>query len=170
MIERRRDSRLISLEKSIAGAFFAALIFSIVLQVITRLLPRYFGDSAVISLPWTEELSRFSFVWLLMLGASVGMYNQEHFALTLLRDAIPRAVQWWMELLVYAFELIFIGFLIKYGYLMAEMVWGQISPALGLRYAYVYLSVPVGACLMGIHVIGNMVKRYLPSQPTAGRI
>jgi TRAP-type C4-dicarboxylate transport system permease small subunit len=170
MIERRRDSWLISLEKSIAGAFFATLIISIVLQVITRLLPRYFGDSAVISLPWTEELSRFSFVWLLMLGASVGMYNQEHFALTLLRDAIPRAVQWWMELLVYAFELIFIGFLIKYGYLMAEMVWGQISPALGLRYAYVYLSVPVGACLMGIHVIGNMVKRYSPSQPTTGRI
>jgi TRAP-type C4-dicarboxylate transport system permease small subunit len=170
MIEPKREPRLIALEKSIGGAFFAVLILSIILQVATRLLPRYFGTSAVISLPWTEELSRFAFVWLLMLGASVGIYNQEHFALTLVRDAVPKAVQWWMEFLVYAFELIFIGFLIKYGYLMAEMVWGQVSPALGLRYAYVYLSVPVGACLMGIHAIGNMVKRYATSQPTTGGV
>jgi len=160
MIERRRDSWLISLEKSIAGAFFAALIFSVILQVGTRMLPRLLGEWAVISLPWTEELSRFTFVWLLMLGASVGIYNQEHFALTLLRNAVPVAVQWWMELLVYLFELVFVGFLIKYGYLMSEMVWGQISPALGLRYAYVYMSVPVGAVLMGFHILGSIWKRY----------
>ena len=165
MTGQKRTPRLIVLEKNLGGAFFALLIISIILQVATRLLPRFFGDSAVISLPWTEELSRFAFVWTLMLGASVGIYNQEHFALTLVRDAVPQAVQWWMELLVYAFELIFIGFLITYGYLMAEMVWGQVSPALGLRYAYVYLSVPVGAGLMGIHAIGNMVKRYA-SHPT----
>jgi TRAP-type C4-dicarboxylate transport system permease small subunit len=169
MTEQKREPRLIALEKNLGGAFFAILIISIILQVATRLLPRFFGNSAVISLPWTEELSRFAFIWTLMLGASVGIYNQEHFALTLARDAVPKAVQWWLELLVYVFELIFIGFLITYGYLMAEMVWGQVSPALGLRYAYVYLSVPVGACLMGIHAIGNMVKRYA-SQPTTGGI
>ena len=65
---------------------------------------------------------------------------------------------------MYLFELIFIGFLIKDGYRISEMVWGQISPALGLRYAYVYMSVPVGACVMGIHVLGSMLKRYSPSR------
>ena len=169
MSDLKREPRLIALEKGLGGAFFAILIVSIILQVATRLLPKVFGDSAIISLPWTEELSRFAFVWTLMLGASVGIYNQEHFALTLVRDAVPRAVQWWMELLVYLFELVFIACLVKYGYLMAEMVWGQVSPALGLRYAYVYLSVPVGACLMGVHAVGNMVKRYA-AQPTVGGV
>ncbi len=168
MSEQKRGPRLIELEKSLAGAFFAVLILCLFLQVVTRLLPRFFGEAAIISLPWTEELSRFCFVWLLMLGASVALANQEHFALTLVRDAVSPSVQRWMELLVYLFELVFMGFLIKYGYLMSEMVWGQISPALGLRYAYVYMSVPVGAVLMAIHILGSMVKRYLRPLRTVG--
>ncbi len=168
MDQTKREPWLITIEKTVAGAFFAALIISIILQVATRLLPKLLGEWAVISLPWTEELSRFSFVWLLMLGASVGMYNQEHFTLTLLRDAVPQAMRWWMELAVYGFELIFIGFLVKDGYQISAMVWGQISPAIGVRYAYVYMSVPVGAFLMGIHVLGNMFKRYSPGGVSVG--
>ena len=80
MTESQREPWLISLERTVGGAFFAALILSIILQVFTRLLPRFLGGWAVISLSWTEELSRFSFVWLLMLDASVGIYNQERFA------------------------------------------------------------------------------------------
>ena len=56
MTVQKRESRFIALEKSLGGAFLAVLILSIILQVATRLLPRYLGDSAVISLPWTEEL------------------------------------------------------------------------------------------------------------------
>lgn len=168
MAERRREPRIIEIEKSVAGAFFAAVMLSIFLQVLTRLLPRFFGDWAIVSLPWTEELSRFAFVWLLMLGASVGLYRQEHFALTLLTDVLPRVAQRWAELLVYLLELVFIGFLIWYGYAMSEMVWGQISPALGLRYAYVYSSVPVGASLMALHVLGSMWRRYVAA-PASGR-
>lgn len=163
MTEKKRDPWLISLEKSIAGVFLAAIVICIILQVFTRFLPKFFGDSAIISLPWTEELARFAFVWLLMLGASVGLYNQEHFCLALVTNLMPVALQWWCEFLVYILELLFIGFLIGHGYLMSELVWGQISPALGLRYAYVYASVPVGAALMGIHLLGNMWKRYRPS-------
>ncbi len=168
MTAKTREPWLIGLEKSVAGAFFAALIISIILQVATRLLPKLMGEWAVISLPWTEELSRFSFVWLLMLGASVGMYNQEHFTVTLVRDALPEGARWWVELAIYGFELLFIGFLIKDGYQISAMVWGQISPAIGVRYAYVYMSVPVGAFLMGIHVLGNMRKRYAPGGPSVG--
>jgi TRAP-type C4-dicarboxylate transport system permease small subunit len=170
MTDRKPDSWLISIEKSVAGAFFAAVMISIFLQVLTRLLPKFLGDSAVISLPWTEELSRFAFVWLLMLGASVGLYKQEHFSLTLFTDWLSPALRWWCELLVYLLELVFIGFLIRYGYLMAEMVWGQISPALGLRYAYVYSSVPVGAVLMAIHLVGNMWNRYLRVPPATQEV
>ncbi len=164
MAAHRREPRLIALEKSIAGAFFAVLILCLILQVFTRLLPRLLGDWAVISLPWTEELSRFSFVWLLMLGASVGMYNQEHFNVTFVVDALPRGLGPAIQLLVYLLELLFTGVLIAHGYWMSEMVWNQIAPAVGVSYAWVYMSVPVGASLMAVHIVGNMAKRYLPSR------
>jgi TRAP-type C4-dicarboxylate transport system permease small subunit len=116
MSARTREPRLIALEKSVAGAFFAILIVCLILQVFTRLLPRFLGDWAVISLPWTEELSRFSFVWLLMLGASVGMYNQEHFTVTFVVDALPPALRPSIQLLVYLLELLFVAVLIAHGY------------------------------------------------------
>jgi len=170
MADGKREPRLIALEKNVAGAFFSALILCLVLQVFTRLLPRLLGDWAVISLPWTEELSRFSFVWLLMLGASVGMYNQEHFNVTFVADAMPLGLRASIQLLVYLLELLFVGFLVAHGYWMSEMVWNQIAPAVGVSYTWVYLSVPVGAFLMGVHVVGNMAKRYLPSgQSPKGR-
>ena len=160
---RTQEPRLIALEKSVAGAFFATLIVCLILQVFTRLLPKFLGDWAVISLPWTEELSRFSFVWLLMLGSSVGMYNQEHFNVTFVVDAVPPALRAPIQFLVYLAELLFVGFLIVHGYWMSEMVWNQIAPAVGVSYAWVYMSVPVGASLMAVHIVGNMIKRYLPS-------
>jgi TRAP-type transport system small permease protein len=168
MTDQTREPRLIALEKSVAGAFFAVLLVCLILQVITRLLPRLLGDWAVISLPWTEELSRFTFVWLLMLGASVGMYNQEHFSVTFITDTLSAKAKKVVEVLVYGFELIFVGFLVANGYWMSEMVWNQIAPAVGISYAWVYLSVPVGAALMGVHIVGNMWKRYRP-KPAASR-
>ena len=168
MSAHTREPRLIALEKSVAGAFFAILIVCLVLQVFTRLLPKFLGDWAVISLPWTEELSRFSFVWLLMLGASVGMYNQDHFNVSFVVDALPGTLRPPIQLLVYLAELLFVGFLIVHGYWMSEMVWNQIAPAVGVSYAWVYMSVPVGASLMAVHIVGNMVKRYLPSSRSRG--
>lgn len=162
MAAHPREPRLIALEKSVAGAFFGILIVCLILQVFTRLLPKFLGDWAVISLPWTEELSRFSFVWLLMLGASVGMYNQEHFNVTFVVDTVPPALRPPIQFLVYLAELLFVGFLIVHGYRMSEMVWNQIAPAVGVSYAWVYMSVPVGASLMAVHIVGNMVKLYLP--------
>jgi TRAP-type C4-dicarboxylate transport system permease small subunit len=164
MAAHAREPRLIALEKSVAGAFFGILIVCLILQVFTRLLPKFLGDWAVISLPWTEELSRFSFVWLLMLGASVGMYNQEHFNVSFVVDAVSPALRPAIQFVVYLAELLFVGFLIVHGYWMSEMVWNQIAPAVGLSYAWVYMSVPVGAALMAVHIVGNMLKRYLPSK------
>jgi TRAP-type C4-dicarboxylate transport system permease small subunit len=166
MAAHPREPRLIALEKSVAGAFFGILIVCLILQVFTRLLPKFLGDWAVISLPWTEELSRFSFVWLLMLGASVGMYNQEHFNVTFVVDAVPPALRAPIQLLVYLAELLFVGFLIVHGYWMSEMVWNQIAPAVGVSYAWVYMSVPAGASLMAVHIVGHMIKRYRPSGPS----
>jgi TRAP-type C4-dicarboxylate transport system permease small subunit len=168
MTDQTREPRLIALEKSLAGAFFAVLLVCLILQVVTRLLPRFLGDWAVISLPWTEELSRFTFVWLLMLGASVGMYNQEHFGVTFITDTLPDKAKKVVEALVYGFELVFVGFLVVNGYWMSELVWNQIAPAVGISYAWVYMSVPVGAALMGVHIVGNMWKRYRPN-PAASR-
>lgn len=152
----QKESRIFSIETSAAAICFILLAGSVFIQVLAR-FGAWLGDSFVISLPWTEELARFSFAWLLMLGASAGMAKQQHFALTMITDIFPQRYQPVIQIFIYLLELVFIGFLITYGFQLSRMAWGQISPALKIRYTYVYASIPLGALLMGIHITQSLI-------------
>jgi len=61
------------------------LIIPVSLQIFSRfteLIPRYM---------WTEEMSRFFFVWLIMLGATLGVRERLHFDVDFLPELSPRA-------------------------------------------------------------------------------
>ena len=54
-------------------ATVAILIVPVSLQIVSRytqLIPSYI---------WTEELSRFLFIWMIMLGAMIGIHEGTHF-------------------------------------------------------------------------------------------
>ena len=60
------------------------LIIPVSLQIFSRfteLIPRYM---------WTEEMSRFFFVWLIMLGATLGVRERLHFDVDFLPKLSPR--------------------------------------------------------------------------------
>src|ERR1041384_5822890 len=66
-------------------ASVAVLIVPVTLQIISRytaLIPSWI---------WTEELSRFLFIWMIMLGAMIGVREGSHFVVDVLPDLPPRA-------------------------------------------------------------------------------
>jgi TRAP-type C4-dicarboxylate transport system permease small subunit len=74
---QRLDAVLLAAIKVFLIACFSALVALVTYQVISRLtgfLPIWHA---------TEELARGIFIWLVLVGASLGVRNQEHFALQL---------------------------------------------------------------------------------------
>src|SRR5262245_11814722 len=66
-------------------ASVAILIIPVSLQIFSRfteLIPSYI---------WTEEMARFFFVWMVMLGAMVGIREGTHFDVDLWPELAPRA-------------------------------------------------------------------------------
>src|SRR5215210_3665535 len=66
-------------------ATVAILIVPVTLQIISRytaLIPSYI---------WTEELSRFLFIWMVMLGAMIGVREHTHFEVDVWPQLKPRA-------------------------------------------------------------------------------
>src|SRR5258708_5140659 len=66
-------------------ATVAILIVPVTLQIISRytaLIPSWI---------WTEELSRFLFIWMVMLGAMIGIREHSHFEVDVWPDLGPRA-------------------------------------------------------------------------------
>ena len=66
-------------------ATVAILIIPVSLQIFSRytaLIPSYI---------WTEEMARFFFIWMIMLGAMVGIRDGAHFDVDLWPELKPRA-------------------------------------------------------------------------------
>ena len=57
--------------KLLSGFLIAAMTILVFLQVIFR----YLLDAPI---DWSEEMASFAFVWMALLGASVGLKNDEH--------------------------------------------------------------------------------------------
>jgi TRAP-type C4-dicarboxylate transport system permease small subunit len=107
--------------------------------------------------PWTEELARYIFIWVSMVGAAYGVNMQAHFGFDLLvKKMSPRmqraghyCIQVCMGLLVFV--------LVVYGIRMVEVVSFQVTPALQLPMRYVYYSLPVSGLLMAFHLIHHFL-------------
>lgn len=101
------------------AASVAILIIPVLLQIFSRyigFIPRYI---------WTEEMARFCFIWMIMLGAMIGVREGTHFDVDLLPD-MPRklhaALRSIMHLAIFVFALVFV----YYGYqFTAEAVQGE---------------------------------------------
>src|ERR671928_276052 len=81
-------------------ATVAILIVPVTLQIISRytaLIPSWI---------WTEELSRFLFIWMVMLGAMVGIRERTHFEVDVWPDLGPKPAAL-LRIVAHLFVLIF---------------------------------------------------------------
>ncbi len=138
----------------------AALVVIIFVQVVFR----YLLDS---SLSWSEELARFLFIWIIMLGASTGIKERYHVAITAFISWLPsvprRAIWFFVELVCLGVAI----FMLLYGMDMAGNVTSQLSPAMRVSMFWVYLAVPVSGGLMLIYLVESLLKAVFG--PDAGK-
>ncbi len=132
----------------------ASVIFIIlVLATITQVVGRYFLK---VPMPWTEELARFSFIWSVMLGASVLVKSKGHpgvDALTSKLHGIPKLIQ---EALLAIIIIAVAAVGIVYGIQLVQVTMSQPSAALNIPYGCIYLSFPVSCIAMIIHELSEL--------------
>jgi TRAP-type C4-dicarboxylate transport system permease small subunit len=116
---------------------------------------------------WYDEIARLLFVWIVFLGAAVGVKRGAHFRLHLLVDRFPPGLQ--RAAIVFG-NLVVIGFgwlLIHQGWTLVELGQFQQTAVMGLSKQYIYLSVPVGGALVILFSVGHL-WRALHGAPAAG--
>jgi C4-dicarboxylate transporter DctQ subunit len=109
-------------------------------------------------LHWSEELARYLFVWLSILGATLGLQKQGHFGLDIFFRMLPKQGQWLMRLLIHLLMGAVVLVLVVYGVTLVQKTVLQESPAMGISMSWAYASLPVGAALMAIHLFVIFVK------------
>jgi TRAP-type C4-dicarboxylate transport system permease small subunit len=126
-----------------------------------------------VPLGWSEELSRFAFVWLCFLGAAYLVRAQQHLRVTIIESNVPRGARAALRVVQYVGALFCAVVFLRGGIGIVGDEWGQVSPATGLRMGYVYGVIPVAAALMVLWIIASgiaEIRRGLkPDAPHASR-
>ncbi len=131
----------------------AILIVPVSLQIFSRytaLIPSYI---------WTEELARFLFIWMIMIGAMVGVRDGAHFDVDLWPELAPRTnalLRVVANLFVLAMALVFVW----YGTLFVKFGWDQNSELAELPMVYIFAAWPI-AGLTWVLFLGEWFARDL---------
>jgi TRAP-type C4-dicarboxylate transport system permease small subunit len=122
-----------------------ALVF-LVIVVLLAVVVRYVGIFPG-SLHWATELSRFSIIWIVMLGSAIALDRGAHVGIELSK-ALPERWARLVRAAAYLLGVAFLSVLAWEGFKLSQATMRQISPALGLPMGYAYLALPVGAAIM----------------------
>ncbi len=111
-------------------------------------------------LHWSEELARYLFVWLSILGATLGLQKRGHFGLDIFYRMLPRQGKRFLQLLINLSIGIVIFVILVQGIKLVEKTVLQESPAMAISMGWAYACLPVGAALMVIHLLVILLKDW----------
>ena len=142
---------LVRFETLAAGGLVITVAAVVLLQVLMRYLFAYPN-------PWSEEVSRFCFIWVSLLGASLAVEHRAHFGFDQVTKALAPRAKRGVEMCARAVVLLFSLLLIATGIALMDLTMGERSPALNLPVALVYAAAPVSGVLMVVHMVAGWVK------------
>jgi len=125
----------------LGGLLLALLTLAVFLQVLVR----YVVPVTVVGL---DEVARYVFVWVVMIGAAAAMHRGEHTALDYFRDRLPPRGQALIRIVTEGAGMALFLSLIHTSFTLVPNAQLQTSAGLGLPLGYVYAAVPVGAALI----------------------
>jgi len=105
---------------------------------------------------WYDEIARLLFVWIVFLGAAVGVRRAGHFRLHLVIDRFPPGLRRGAEVLGVLAIMLFGGVLIQQGWKLVELGQFQQTPVMGLSKSYIYASMPAGGALIILYSLRHL--------------
>jgi TRAP-type C4-dicarboxylate transport system permease small subunit len=136
--------------KILLGVLIAGLLIPVTMQILSRftgIIPRYI---------WTEEIARFCFVWMIMIGAMCAVRDGSHFDLDVMPKSLnPRveaAKRIFVHLMIMFFGLVFIW----YGRDFINFGWFQTSEIAELPMNWIFAAWPVAGLMFVLFTIDKV--------------
>lgn len=143
----------------IVATLLAIVAIAVMGQVTVRFVLTAFGIN--ISAPWTEEVARYALIWMVFLGAAVGVRHARMIALEFGIRKMPKGMGVPIRYAVMIISIAFFGLLFWVGLEFVELGRSERSPVLGITRDYVYWAMPVGMVLMILNSLALIAETIL---------
>ena len=117
------------------------LMASLVVPVAMQILSRYTG--VIPRFIWTEEIARFCFVWIILIGSMIAVRDWSHFDIDLLPRSADPTVELVLTLIAHAAVLTVAVTFLWYGWDFAVLGSRQQSEISGLPMLSIYIAWPM---------------------------
>lgn len=136
------------IEQILLFVMISILICSVTLQVFTRIIGRSFS--------WTEEVARYSFVWLVMIGMSYATKHHLHIRMEVILALLHGKKRSCFEILLQMFALCICGYLFYLCLDYVEFSYMKKAPALNITMSVLNVSGIVGIGLNCVRIVQNI--------------
>lgn len=138
----------------------ASVIVISVIMVTVTLAQVIFRYVIAAPLPWSEELARYCFVWIVFLGGAIGLSRGIHLGVDLLVNMLPVPLRRGLDALTSLLIAGFAATVIYASYPVLNMNMFQTSPALGIQMTWIYAAIPVSMVLIFL-ICAERVAGYI---------
>ncbi len=154
--------------RCIAGLLMIVATVAISYQIIIRFVLTTFEIR--VSAPWTEEISRYCFIWSAFLGAATLCRTNGLISVDFLTVLLPPRLSRLLQILV---TLTCIGFFVVLawvGWEWTAMSLHEASPVLRLPMAYVYGAMPAGGAIASLNLAMLLLEQLRQARPEPRRL
>jgi len=141
-------------EEILAGSFLMFMCILLLLQVILRYI---FGKS----LAWSEEMSRYAFLWMVYIGTSLAAKYDGHIRVTAQLNLLPIAARRYVLTLGDLVWLAFNFYVIVQGFLLLGSMeqHPMRSATLGWDMRWIFIVLPIGFVAQTIRILQVIYRR-----------
>jgi len=150
-----RNSEKYRIKKIFDGIVFMCL-FSMVGLVFINAGARYIFNS---SLPISEELSRYLFIWVSFLGTVTAFKDNKHVGVTLFVERFKGKAKVLLEFIGDIFILLALTVVLYGGILYMQVTYNTISPASGIPFGFVAVSIVLASFSMIMICLLSAIKK-----------
>ena len=141
---------------TIIGSLTLTIFFG---AVLAQMFCRYLGIMAL----WTEEVSTYSFIFTVFMGAAALVRENKHFAFTAVSDGIKNEkIKALINLAISVIVLVFAYYMFVYGKQLMQKFWNYKWVSLPtMKRGYTWMCLPISAVSMMAFSVESIIKQIV---------
>lgn len=134
--------------------WFGVIMLSIFfIAIMVQIVSRHMGVSII----WTEEVAKYSFIWSVFMGAAVMVNQREHFSFDFLTLKLTGTKKVMLIILIDTIMFLFALALLYYGIQAASTFWDYNWVALPfMKMGYIWIALPITGLTMAIYSLNHL--------------
>ena len=153
------NGKIYSVYKKILNGLVFIMFSLMTLITLINAITRFAFNSPI---AWSAELARYSFVWIIFLGAALAVRNGSHIGLEFLSSKLPEKGKDFLRTAINYMIILFLCVFTIIGFEQAIKASGTESAAMQIPMLIPYMALPIGGIAMIIEFIRVINVKLVP--------